>query len=145
MLTSLPLFSADCWIESNGEKSVTKYVGDTVQLDFWIDTGTIRATGYGLYITIDPTIFRPVFFNQEKGEPFYPGSHIPPGNLPTENNTHLDVWGEPDRNGLPGFQLDYAALSTDNPRTTVSRKGLCATLYLEITFAVSSTVSPRPS
>ena len=78
-----------CWIQCDGQLKVSRYVDDEVQLDIWIDTGNIKSTGYGLYLSIDPTIFQPIFYRE--GNPFIPGPFLPPESNPLDNDTHKAI------------------------------------------------------
>ena len=121
-------------------------VGDTVTFEVLLDPVGARLTGYEFYLTFDPAVFRPIYFDIDTTisdqdtvivyRVFEPGSLIALG--PVLNNTHGDVWSSPyvDLNDNPGFQLDYFQRTPVAPagveRQWFNGSGIAATFDLVV-------------
>lgn len=91
-------------------------LGDRVTFQVLIDPQSKELSGFTVFLTIDPAVFKPiivdtVYNNPEDSsdvtyEPFVQGNA--PGDYEI-NSTHGDVWAASyvDSNGIAGFQLDY--------------------------------------
>lgn len=119
---NFPLFAGqtECWLKRIDASDNFAVLGDTVSFDLLIDTNDEQITGVSLFLTFDPAIFKPVFYQTRR--PFTPGTLITDSN-PLENSTHFDEWGKDDMlNEIPGFQLDYihqTGIAVDGVRPSV--------------------------
>ncbi|MEE9464312.1 MAG: T9SS type A sorting domain-containing protein [Candidatus Neomarinimicrobiota bacterium] len=102
--------------------------GDTVTFDVVLDVQSVeQIVGFEIYLTMDPTIFKPLFSDTATivsgidttviYRPFYPGNLIALG--PALNNSHGDIWSSPydDLNGIANFQMDYFQHTPPTPPT----------------------------
>ena len=121
-------------------------IGDTVTFEIWMDPHGLRLTGYDIYLTFDPEVFKPIFtdttFTVSNGDTtfiFRPFSST--GELilsgPLQNDTRGDVWATPylvDVNRLAGFQLDYSqhTPACGGCRQSFSHSGVAATFRLTV-------------
>ena len=109
---------AECWIETVNNDSIFT-VGDTLNLRINSDTHNDTLIAYSFYITFDSEVFEPLF--SEDGMPFTPfdfgqgWAHIDnqANCIGPDSLGICDVYGESD-NGIPGFQLDYLRLGSNN-------------------------------
>ncbi|MFB0517608.1 MAG: T9SS type A sorting domain-containing protein [Candidatus Neomarinimicrobiota bacterium] len=116
---------------ATGETLIAK--GDTVTFLVYVNPAGERLTGYDIFLTVDPSIFKPLFTTDTLGDtvyyrPFRETNQLIWDNSPQVNDTHGDIWGKSDMlNGIPGFQMDFIHQTAPGaPRRTFRKAGTAA-------------------
>ena len=122
------------WLwNSNQSNNTIIHVGDILELEIWMNVGSLSIQGVSFYITFNDTYFEPVNLkgNDMVFKPFdFDGGIFPPGNI-TANDALVDSF-----NAIPGFQLDGGKIFGEN---VVSGKGKIARFQLKAIDRVDST------
>jgi hypothetical protein len=152
VMTGLSSVSAqvEAWIRTKDGETILA-LGDTTTFEVVLSPDRNELTGFEVYLTIDPAVFKPVYTEIETTmigddifvtyRPFLQGTLI--DNSPEINDTHGDVWGQdPFLNLIPGFQLDYvqhtAPADQQGNRQTFSWSGIAASIDLAVVGLPSS-------